>query len=129
LSPAIRDILKMVDAKVDQTVILTYIKNSPIPYSLTATEIIALKQRGVPDELTAAVVEHGGQVRAQLAQAAAQNPGTGPQYSTAPATPPYSYGSAYGAAASPLMQIIHLATTRRLPLTKLPLLLWVRHNY
>src|SRR6516164_1030360 len=72
-TPALRDILKMVDAKVDPNVIKAYIKNAPIAYNPTASEIIALKQHGVPDELIATVLERGGEVRTQFAQAATQS--------------------------------------------------------
>src|SRR5437667_385631 len=46
-SAGIGDILKMVAAKVDAEVVKAYIKNSPIPYTLNASEIIALKEHGV----------------------------------------------------------------------------------
>jgi len=42
------EILKMVDAKVDAEVIKAYIQVSQVAYSPSATEIIALKDRGVP---------------------------------------------------------------------------------
>src|SRR5437764_62659 len=42
-SPGIRDVLKMVDAKVDPEVIKSYIKNSSAAYNPTAAEIIDLK--------------------------------------------------------------------------------------
>src|SRR5262245_23155164 len=50
-SPGIADILKMFDAKVDIEVIRTYISNSAVPYYLNASEIILLKQRGIPNEV------------------------------------------------------------------------------
>jgi hypothetical protein len=78
-SPALRDILKMLDAKVDPEVVKAYIKNSPIPFNPSATEIIALKQRGVPDELITTMIQHGAEVRSQLAAA---------NQATAPMTPP-----------------------------------------
>ena len=97
-SPGIRDILKMLDAKVDPQVIRAYIKNSPIAYNPSAAEIIALKQREVPDDLITALLERGAEVRAQLAQAAAQSqpPATAP---TPPSAPPPDYSNAYATTA------------------------------
>src|SRR5215831_5090758 len=46
-SPGLRDILKMLDAKVDVEVIKAYIKSAPIAFSPSASEIIALKQHNV----------------------------------------------------------------------------------
>jgi hypothetical protein len=70
LSAGIADILKMVDAKVDPEVIKTYINNSPTAYNPSATEIIALKDRGVGSEILTAMLQHGAEVRAQSMRAA-----------------------------------------------------------
>ena len=88
-SPGVRDVLKMMDAKVDPEVVRAYIKNSPIPFNPTASEIIALKRRDVPDEVITSLMQRGAEVRAQMAQAASQAgpavaapyaPPQGPQY-------------------------------------------------
>src|SRR5690242_4584449 len=50
-SRGVNDVLKMLDAKVDPAVIRAYINNSTTAFNPTAQEIIALKRRGVPDEL------------------------------------------------------------------------------
>jgi hypothetical protein len=88
-SPGIHDVLKMLDAKVDMEVIKAYIKNSPIPFNPSATEIIALKNHGVPDDLITAMIQHGAEVRAQLAQSAQM---AAPPTSPTTAAPGYSYG-------------------------------------
>src|ERR1043166_2207922 len=64
-SAGIPEILKMVDAKVEASVIAAYIDSSPTAYKPSASEIIALKDRGVPSEVIAAMLKHGGEVRAQ----------------------------------------------------------------
>src|SRR5438094_6619934 len=92
-SPGIGDILKMVDAKVDVTVIKAYIKNSPTAYNPNANEIIALKQRGVGDDIITGLIQRGGEVRAQALQGGAIAPAA-----TAPAVPygnkaAYEYGA------------------------------------
>lgn len=106
LSAGVADILKMVDAKVDPEVIKTYINNSPTAYNPSASEIIALKDRGVGSDILTAMMQHGAEVRAQSMQAAqaAGNPampqsapGTANPYAPAynyspqPAYPPYTY--------------------------------------
>jgi len=105
-SPGIRDIVKMLDAKVDVGVIQSYIKHSPTAFNPTASEIIELKQRGVPDELVTALIQRGAEVRTQLAQAqpstpmASPNPTQTPGYaSDYPMTAPdssYPYYAGYG---------------------------------
>src|SRR5437870_3331806 len=53
-APPVADVLRLVEAKVDPEVIRTYIKNSATGFSLTASDIIALRERGVPDDLVVA---------------------------------------------------------------------------
>src|SRR5882672_7712333 len=104
-SQGLGDILKMVDAKVDATVITTYIKNSPTAYNPNANEIIALKQRGVGDDIITTLIQRGGEVRAQAMQQGAQTPAVAapaiPSVSTGPdgygAQQPYPYADGYPA--------------------------------
>src|SRR5690348_3755266 len=65
-SPGIQEILKMVDAKVDTDVIKVYIRNSMVAYNPGASEIIALKERGVPAEILTALLQRGAEVRTQI---------------------------------------------------------------
>src|SRR5512140_1701610 len=48
LSPAMKDVLKMLDARVGTPVVKAYIENYPYGYNASASQIIALKDRGVP---------------------------------------------------------------------------------
>jgi len=92
-SPGIRDVLKMVDAKVDVTVITAYIKNSPTAYNPNANEIIALKQRGVGDDVVTTLIQRGGEVRAQAMQQGAQTPAVAAPAIPSVSTGPYGYGA------------------------------------
>src|SRR5690242_11364506 len=84
-SRGVQDVLKMLDAKVDPGVIKAYIRNANIAFNPTATEIIALKQRDVPDEVITAMIQRGAEVRMQLAQAGqSAQPGTPVQAPNAP---------------------------------------------
>jgi hypothetical protein len=74
----------MLDAKVDQEVVKAYVKNSTTPYNLSAADIISLKEHGVPDELVAAMLQRGGELRAQVP----------PQQQIPPQQPPTQYGPA-----------------------------------
>src|SRR5436190_17891487 len=65
LSAGVPEILKMIDAKVDIEVVKTFIRNSPVPYNLSSSEIIILKDRGVPNEVLAMILQRGGELRAQ----------------------------------------------------------------
>jgi hypothetical protein len=96
-SPGVVDIVKLVDAKVDAEVIKTYIKNSPTAYNPNASELIALKDRGVAPEILTAMLQRGAEVRAQGMQpgqvaaspvAPQVNPGA-----VAPYAPAYDYGA------------------------------------
>ena len=63
-SPGAQEIVSMLEAKVDPEIVKAYIKNSPAPYNLSAAEIIDLKSHGVPDEIVAAMLQRGAEVRA-----------------------------------------------------------------
>ena len=68
-SAGVDEVLQMMRAGVSTEVMKTYIENSPIPYSLTAKDIIALKDQAVPDDLTTAMLKRGATLRAQVAEA------------------------------------------------------------
>jgi hypothetical protein len=72
-SDGVDEVLKMVKAGVSTEVIRTYIENSPVVYNLNAADIIALKEHGVPDELTTAMMRRGAALKAQVRQAMADN--------------------------------------------------------
>jgi hypothetical protein len=73
-SKAIREILKMVDAGVSKEVIKAYVETAPIAYDPSAADIIALKQKGIPDDVTMALLKRSTEVRLQNPQAAADQP-------------------------------------------------------
>jgi hypothetical protein len=72
-SAGVDEILKMLQAGVSTNVIKAYIESSPVAYSLSAGDIIALKKRAVPDELTTAMVTRGGTLRTQASQSSNLN--------------------------------------------------------
>jgi len=103
-SAGVEEILKMVDAKVDPEVIAAYVKNSTVAYNPSASEIIALRARGVPNEVIVAMIQRGGELRARTMQANIPYPppsattpyAPGPTYqnppaSEQPANPGYTY--------------------------------------
>jgi hypothetical protein len=68
LSPAVLEIVRLVDAKVDAEVIKGFIQNSPIAYNPTATDLIALTEHGVSSDILVALLHHGAELRAKMAQ-------------------------------------------------------------
>ncbi len=64
-SPGVSETLKLFQAGVSQEVIRRYIEQSPTAYQLKAADIIALKEHSVPDELIAAMLKRGAELRAQ----------------------------------------------------------------
>src|SRR5689334_23028047 len=89
-STGIPEILKMIDAKVDVEIIKAFIKNSLVAYNPSAGEIIAMKDRGVPNEIVTAMIQRGGELRPSLSAPPVSAPAR-PPYNTAP---PYDYGAA-----------------------------------
>jgi hypothetical protein len=67
------EILNMVQTGVSTEVIKTYIESSPVAYSLSAADVIALKEHAVPDELTTAMMKRGAALKAEVRQAIAFN--------------------------------------------------------
>ena len=70
LSFGLDDVVKMVQSGVTTDVILTYVENSTVAYYTTAEDIVQLHELGVPSQITAAMIRHGGKLRAEQAKAA-----------------------------------------------------------
>jgi hypothetical protein len=66
--PGVQEVLRMLKAGVSKDVIRVYIESSPKPYHLVGTDLIALKQASVPDELTTAMLKRGPELRLQVAE-------------------------------------------------------------
>ena len=86
--PGVEEVFKMVDAGVSKDIVKTFIENSPIAYNLSAGDIIALKEHGVTDDLTAAMVKRRAELSAQAGQAFASGA------ASAEAAPAVSEGNA-----------------------------------
>jgi hypothetical protein len=88
-SAGITEIIKMLDARVDEPVILAFIQNSPTLYNPDAAELVALKEHGASPETLLAMFRHGDELRSRLAQtlsAANPTPPVAPAYDYAPET-------------------------------------------
>ncbi len=66
------DILRMQKAGISNDVIKTYIETSPLAYNLSAADIIAMRDHGVPPDIITAALIHDEELRAQTTQAAVQ---------------------------------------------------------
>lgn len=58
------EVLKMAQAGVSQEVIKSYVENAPVVQNPTPEEVIALKQQGVADEVTTALIKRSAETRA-----------------------------------------------------------------
>ncbi len=77
-SPSIDAILQMVDGGVSTNIVKSYVESSLVPFDPTPADLLALKQHGVSDEITLAIIQHGAQLRQQFQQTPAAAPATTP---------------------------------------------------
>jgi hypothetical protein len=68
---SVDEILKMVQAGVSKDVMQAYIETAPVVPHLSAADIVALKEHGMPDELTLALLKRGAELAAQAKPAVA----------------------------------------------------------
>src|ERR1019366_3825598 len=62
------EILKLLQAGVAKDVIKTYIETAQVASPLSAADLVTLKEHGVPDELTVALMKRGAELTAQVNQ-------------------------------------------------------------
>ena len=85
LSAGVRDVVKLSKSGVDSKVIESFVQNASIPYNPTADEIIHLHKEGVADNVIAALLKRGGELRQQApAPIAATPPHPPPTLNPAP---------------------------------------------
>ena len=72
LSSGVADILKLVRAKVSDTITLSFIRNSGRTYHLSTPEILYLREQGVSDPVLTAMLDQQRNVAATAAQAVPQ---------------------------------------------------------
>ncbi len=65
---AVQEILRMIEAGVSKDVIKAYVESARLDFSPTATDLIALKEHAVPDDITTALLKRSGETQAQKAQ-------------------------------------------------------------
>ena len=66
-------ILKMLQAGVSKDVVKTYIETAQVATRLSAADLVTLKERGVPDDLTVALMKRGAELAAQANESGASN--------------------------------------------------------
>jgi hypothetical protein len=79
LSVDVWDVLRLAHGNVSDATITAYIKNSGKVYSLGASEILYLRERGLSDQVVTAMLEQRTNSAANVAQAAPQPVPTAPQ--------------------------------------------------
>jgi len=93
LSIGVWDVLKLVRAKIADETIIAFVKNSGRNYGLGASEVIYLREQGVPDKVITAMLNGLGQAPVAFAPPAPVNPQPSPTY-VAPPAPAYPQPSA-----------------------------------
>lgn len=74
VSPGIAEILKMAEAGIAADVMKSFVEGSSVKYSITANDVIVMKERGVADEVTAAVLQRVNEERKKTASIKRQPP-------------------------------------------------------
>ncbi len=64
-SPIVKELLKLADAGVSKDVMKGYLQGSAIAYEPKADDLVALKQRGVADDVTTALLKRAIETRKQ----------------------------------------------------------------
>jgi hypothetical protein len=97
-SPAVADIVKLLDAGVSKDVVKAYIEKTLVGYQPSAADIIALKEHGVSDEVTTVLLKRTPETGASAAQSAASIVAAQAALNPAPgnAAPTYVAGEDYG---------------------------------
>jgi hypothetical protein len=91
-SSGVREILKMLDAGVSTEVVKAYVESAAISSKPTASDMILLKKRGVPDEITVALLKRSAGVSPPVQQGNSQPV---PNVVVLPRAPANAAGSAY----------------------------------
>ncbi len=64
ISPAVSEILRMLDAGVSKEVVKAYLEGASVTSKPTPSDMILLKERGVPDDVTVALLKRSAQIPA-----------------------------------------------------------------
>jgi hypothetical protein len=86
-SGRITDVVTLAKSGVDESVVLSYVKNSPGPFSPSAEEIIKLRDEGISPNIINAMLDRSSELRAQATAAAqpyAVNPSQAPVITSEP---------------------------------------------
>src|SRR3954464_1882870 len=64
-SGRINDVVTLTQSGVDESIVMSYIKNSPGPFQPDAQEIIKLRDSGVSPDVITAILQRGAELRDQ----------------------------------------------------------------
>src|SRR5713226_1075310 len=86
VSPPVAEDERTYGQGIAASVLEAYVQNSQRAFNVTAAEIVYLHDRGIPDSITTAMIQHQAAARQQAGQAGAPEPAPNSAY--APAVPP-----------------------------------------
>ena len=107
LSPGAAEVVRLAGSGVGDDVVLAYIQNSQAPFSLTADNVLYLKDQGLSPQVTSAMLSHDSALRGQPQQYAPAAPAPAMQppvtpVAPAPTAPAQVYAPAPVAAPTPV---------------------------
>jgi hypothetical protein len=93
LPPAVSDVVRLAQSGVGDDVVIAYIKNSQVPYNLSANDVLALKNDGFSSQVITAMLNHDQTLRTQPPAPVYEQKTYPPTYQAppapaAPASPP-----------------------------------------
>ena len=86
LSPGAAEVVRLASSGVGDDVVLAYIQNSQAPFSLSADNVLYLKDVGLSPQVTSAMLSHDSALRGQAQQYAPAAPAPVAAIFVAPAT-------------------------------------------
>ncbi|MDW7980984.1 MAG: hypothetical protein RMH97_10490 [Verrucomicrobiales bacterium] len=107
ISPALRDVIKMAEAGVEESVLLSYISNSIRTFCIGADQLIYLNDIGVPESVVLAMLEQDKRLRLKATEPATAKPEpTVTATATAEPSPPQPPNQQYAATEGPREQTV-----------------------
>jgi hypothetical protein len=87
----VEDVAKLAKSGVDESVVLSFVQNSTVPYRLSADEIIKLRDQGISAKVITTMLQRGAELREQSAQALKESATRYAQSAPAQPATTYSY--------------------------------------
>lgn len=101
----VNSVVKLARSGVDETIVLSYIKNSTGPFQPSAEEIVTMRDLGVSSPVINAMLQRGGELRQESATASTAGASYAPPAYSQPTYAPPAYSEPVVAAAPPVTYV------------------------